>query len=253
MSFWIPVELGDNRYRLKAAAAACVGVPRRYAMMGGVTTGAVIYALEQASGKQLLWSSSQFVSHAPADTDFEIEVELLKEGRNITQARARLSDGERLVLVTSAALGVPTVTDETVQHVRPLSRQTPESSQEKDSGGIGVPGDILDQFERRVAYQNDDEGRESLWFRLKEGHSQNTSLLAIIGDFLPGATSLTRGSSSVDNTLRINQLPNPGEWILAETQLQGVRDRVYHGSMNMFSGEGRLLAIASQSGIRPRG
>ena len=55
-------------------------------------------------------------------------------------------------------------------------------------------------------------GVESLWFRLKDISDQieeqrvNAGLLAVLGDFLPGAVSLTRGASSVDNTLRVNRL-----------------------------------------------
>ena len=88
MTFWLPQRVNDYRFRLAACAAGCVGVPGRYAMMGGVTSAAVITAMETVTAKQLLWSSTQFISHAPARVDFDIEVSLVAEGSRITQAQA---------------------------------------------------------------------------------------------------------------------------------------------------------------------
>ena len=65
------------------------------------------------------------------------------------------------------------------------------------------------------------------------------------------AIAATRGSSSVDNTLRVHSLES-SEWFLAETRLQAVHERFYQGTMHIFSETGVLLAVASQSGIRPR-
>ncbi len=249
MTFWTPEAIETDRYRLRATQAGCVGIPGRYAMMGGVTSAAAITAMEQATGKQLLWSTSQFVSHAPADTDFDIEVSVLKTGGRTTQARATLRDGDRVVLITSAALG-DWNGDESVQYCEPMAWQAPESCRIKDSAGLGVTGDLFDQFERRIAAQSDDEAFESLWFRPRERFTTSSGLLAVLGDFLPGATSMTRGSSSVDNTLRVHNLEN-SEWFLAETRLQAVHGRLYQGTMNLFSETGGLLAVASQTGIRP--
>ena len=85
--FWLPVPVGGWRYRLPASDAACVGIPGRRAPMGGVTTGAAIEAMEQATGSALYWASSQFVSAAPTETDFEIEVLVV-----VTASRVKLGD-----------------------------------------------------------------------------------------------------------------------------------------------------------------
>ena len=87
MTFWIPHRLDDNRFRLSATQAGCVGIPGRYAMMGGVTNAAVVTAMEEITGRQLLWSTTQFVSHAPAEVDFDIRVSLLADGGSITRLK----------------------------------------------------------------------------------------------------------------------------------------------------------------------
>ena len=255
MPFWIPYRVDHDRFRLPASQAGCVGVPGRYAMMGGVTSAAVITAMEEMTGRQLLWSTTQFVSHASAEVDFDIQISLLVEGGRITQAQGSLFDGDRLVLQSSAALGE--ISDQAGnQYCEPRAWIAPESCPAKESGPPVEPGGLLDQFERRVAEQSDEAGLESLWFRLKDSprHKERlvtAGLLAVLGDFLPGAVSLTRGASSVDNTLRINGL-KPCEWMLAETSIHAIQGRLYQGVMNIFSESGALLAVASQTGIRPR-
>lgn len=255
MAFWIPKRVDDDRFRLLASQAGCVGVPGRYAMMGGVTSAAVITAMEEVTGRQLLWSTTQFISHAPAEVDFDIEVSMLAQGGRITQAQGFLFDGDRMVLQTSAALG--DISDEFEDQYCELGVwNSPESCPAKESGPPVEPGGLLDQFERRVAQQSDEAGRESLWFRLKDSRLNeerhvSTGLLAVLGDFLPGAVSLTRGASSLDNTLRINRLESC-EWMLAETSIQAIQGRLYQGVMNIFSESGALLAVASQTGIRPK-
>ena len=225
-------------------------MPGRYAMMGGVTSAAVVAAMEAMSGKQLLWSTTQFVSHAPAETDFDIEISLLAQGGRITQAQGSLFDGARLVLVTSAALGEISG-DGNKQYCEPLAQAAPESCPVKDAGPALVPGGLLDQFERRTAHQSDEEAVESLWFRPKGEWDISSGVLAVLGDFLPGAVAATRGSSSVDNTLRINRL-EACQWYLAESRIQSIQGRLYQGTMNIFSESGALLAVASQTGIRPK-
>lgn len=250
MTFWIPEAIAHNRYLLRASQAGCVGIPGRFAMMGGVTSAAAITAMELATGKQLLWSATQFVSPAPAKTDFRIEIEILKPGGRTTQAQATLRNGDRVVLISSAALGE--LSDgESIQYCEPIATLDPESSPVKDSEGLGVPGDLFDQVERRTAAQSDEEGFESLWFRPLGGFETSSGMLAVLGDFLPGALSKTRGSASVDNTLRVHSLTR-SEWFLAESRIQAIQGRLYQGTMNIFSQTGGLLAVASQTGIRPR-
>lgn len=250
MTFWIPEAVEHNRYRLRASQSGCVGVPGRYAMMGGVTTGAVITAMEHYTGRQLLWSSSQFVAHAPAETDFDIELRIVAEGARLTQAQGTLLDGDRVVVSTMAALGELSG-EPSIQCGKPQAMRLPQECPPKESDGIGVAGDLLDQFERRVADQSDEAAFEALWLRPKDNRECGSGLLAVLGDFLPGATSMTRGASSVDNTLRVHGVES-SEWFLAESRLEAVRGRIYHGTMSLFSESGTLLAVASQTGVRPR-
>ena len=72
----------------------------------------------------------------------------------------------------------------------------------------------------------------------------------MFADFLPGALPETRGSSSLDNTLRIRSL-KPTRWCLLDTQIHGYANGLFHGEMQIYAEDGTLLATASQSGTMP--
>lgn len=76
-------------------------------------------------------------------------------------------------------------------------------------------------------------------------------VLAIIADHLAGGHTLTRGSTSLDNTLRIASCRST-EWVLAHTTFAVIGPAFFHGSMNLFAEDGTLLAVASQTGVLPR-
>ena len=92
-----------------------------------------------------------------------------------------------------------------------------------------------------------------LWCRpLEETTPIDATMLAVIADFVPGATGnalgMQAGSNSLDNTLRIRKLVET-DWVLADIQVQGIHDGFVHGEARLFAEDGTLMAVASQSGI----
>ena len=124
-----------------------------------------------------------------------------------------------------------------------------------DCPGLEIPTSaargLMGQLERRLAQRDEPSGRETVWFRPLAGHGVSAGLLAIIGDFLAGAHPDTRGSIGFDNTLRVVAMPDT-DWILADMAIAHIGESVFHGSMNLFSESGHLMAIASLTALRPR-
>ena len=249
--FWVPEALPERegRYRLVASEAACVGIPGRRAPRGGVTTAAAIDAREQATGCALHWASSQFVSAAPTDTDFEIEVELVAGGRQVQRVRATLQDGEREILVAAGALGAPDPPGGEAFVAMP-SVPSPGACRRLDAPS-GTGTDLFQQFDRRLALRDEAAGRELVWFRSVDAHPVSAGLLAILGDFVAGAHPHTRGSIGFDNTLRVVARPET-EWVLAEAAIAHIGERIVHGGMQLFAESGELLALTSLTALRPR-
>ena len=77
MTFWIPRGSSDpNTYRLPIGAEACVGPEGSEFVMGGVIVGAIADALQRATGKPLLWVTSQFVAAGRLGDEITIKLDL---------------------------------------------------------------------------------------------------------------------------------------------------------------------------------
>ncbi len=217
--------------------------------MGGVTTAAAIHAMEHHTGKLLIWASAQFVSAAPTDTDFDIRVEILGGSERRPQARATLAHEGRPIVVVSGALGPQEGTEQGFLTADSVPR--PSACRPLAVPARIAEGGLLEQFERRLAIQDDDAGRQSVWFRSVDGHLTSAGLLAVITDFVAGAHPDTRGSIGLDNTMRMVSRPQ-SDWILADIRIDHIGERTFHGGMRLFSEAGQLMALSSLSAVRPR-
>ena len=239
-----------GKYQIQAPAEACVGPVDRQFFMGGVALGAAIQALETEFHKPLSWAHIQFHSHGMLGNDIDVDVARVSGGKSIVQASATVSTEGRLLQTVMASLGHRQSEIET-QFVKAPEVPHPLECPQKAPDAFAQTGNLLDQFERRVAYQDDATGLEYLWFRPIFECEVSSSLLAIIADFFLGAHSATRGGTSLDNTFRVFAL-SPTDWVLNATQLSGIKNGMVQGHLHQFSQDGQLLASASQTGLLPR-
>lgn len=249
--FHAPSSTDDPlRFTLPVAPEFCVGPPDRRFMMGGIGLGSAILALEQATGRPLIWATSQYLSFAPPEGVVEIDVALPVRGRNVSQARAISRAGDEEIITVQAALG--SRPDERVaQYVRMPDVPPPDAF---DPVPHEHPGpSLFDRLDRRriEGDATDHEGHARVWMRTLTDEPITPGLLAVFADFLPGAIPITRGSSSLDNTLRIQAL-RPTEWCLLDARISALGAGFFHGEMHLFAENGTLLATASQSGALPR-
>lgn len=94
------------------------------------------------------------------------------------------------------------------------------------------------------------DGRSLLWVRPREDYAIDSSMLAIMADFVPSglgaALGKHAGGNSLDNTLRIRRIV-PTDWVLCDIRMLGVHGGFAHGAMYLFARDGELMATASQS------
>ena len=94
------------------------------------------------------------------------------------------------------------------------------------------------------------DGRTQLWARPREGQAIDSTLLAVMADFVPqgvgNALGKNAGGNSLDNTLRIRRVV-PTDWVLCDIRISGVAGGFAHGAMHLFAEDGELMASASQS------
>jgi acyl-CoA thioesterase II len=253
MPFFGLTRTGDERiWQLPVVSQLCSGMGT---LFGGCGLGAAIEALEQTTGRPLVWATAQYLSYARPPSVVEITITEIVRGHRSSQARAIAAvDGEEIFSV-SAALGrrdFPmtgswAVMPEVPDPVESPPRQLLDRHR----------GSILDRLEMRLAgARTMDElpgppgdGRSSLWVRLPS-LSMSAAALAIVGDFVPFGVGQSlgqrAGGNSLDNTLRV-VTRHPTEWILADVRVHAVEHGFGHGLVHLWAEDGTLLGTASQS------
>src|SRR5690349_19288849 len=97
----VPTE-DPLKFRLPVVNGICTG--GRF-LFGGAGLAAGVVALEQASGRPLVWATAQYLSFARPPATLDLDVSLAVVGNQITQGRVVMSDGDQEVITLQAALG----------------------------------------------------------------------------------------------------------------------------------------------------
>lgn len=229
----------------------------RGSLFGGVGLAAGVVALQQATGKPVIWATGQYLSITQQPVTIDLEVVLPAVGRNVTQGRVVGHVGEREIITVLGALG---------QRPMPAAGtwvQRPDVAPPEDCPVIDrhMEGDSLHQHvSLRLASgmfgfsgqgTPRDDGRSLLWARMPEVE-HDAGALAIIADYMPSVLGSALGHvahcTSLDNTIRYGTLV-PTEWVLCDNRMEYVGDGFGYGTVHLWSTDGTLLATASQSVI----
>jgi acyl-CoA thioesterase len=246
-----------HRWHLQLTGPLCVGPPDRKFMFGGVGLGASIAAMQRTCGRPVVWATAQYLSYAPLGAIVDFDVWVPARGKQTTQARVSGHIGDKEILTVNAAMGARPADFEGQWVVAPDAPPA-EACPPADHWAEAID-DVQSRLEARLvkgSFANlgpaEPDGRMVYWMKAKGGVAVDASLLAIIADHVPSGIANALGAlafgNSLDNTIRFMRLV-PTEWVLCDVQLQCVHAGFAHGRMLMFSQDGALMAIASQSMI----
>ena len=244
-----------NHWRLPVVPSLCSGLG---ALFGGCGLGACVEALEQATGRPLVWATGQYLSYARPLEVLDIRVDEVVRGHQVSQARAVAHVDGQEILTVNAALGHRDVIHQGEWAEMPKVRRPedcpPRQIMERHEGSI------MDRTEMRMAdARNFDDlegtpgtGRCALWVRLPGLLEVSPAALSIVGDYVPFGISQAlgqrAGGNSLDNTLRVAHRV-PTDWILADIRVHAIADGFGHGLVHLWAEDGTLLGTASQSTI----
>ncbi len=246
-----PKSEKEGSFTYTPPPTACVGPTRdKQFFMGGVAMAVAIDSVERATGKPLLWATTQFLNHGMQGDRCDIDIEHISGGRNVQQAMIVTRHEDVLLQRTIAALGRRPVDAADTQFITMPDVAPPEDCPPKKSDAFGHDYNLIGQIDRRLAYADAATGCEYSWFRIKFDHEICAPLLALISDFFLGAHKRSRGGTSLDNTLRLGTLC-PTEWILCATHIANFHHGGISGTQYLFAQNGTLLASASQTGLLP--
>ncbi len=219
-------------------------------LYGGCVIAAAVVLLEELTDRPALWATSQFISAALPGDIVRLEAQLVATGYQLTQARVNATVNGRDQTLVLAALGAKDLDGEYSSLSAP---EVPDPSQcEPIVIDPGIGG-----FRRRAevrlarARSNDPERvTQSLWLRYDGTTSGDRYSLILAADSFPQAVNVALGRPvfgvSMDNTIRFMD-PTECDWLLATSTVQVIHNGIGHGTTHLWSQEGQLLAIASQT------
>jgi len=249
------VATGDTaHWRLPVTEGVTGG---RGALYGGCGLAAVVETAERACGRPLTWAACQFVEGATVPDVIDVTFEELVAGRRVTQGRVTGRVGDRVVLAGLVALGTREFPARGQWGPPPPPLPPPEACatrhmNEERRGGLRP------RIDERAASGDADgvvrasDGRSFLWATLPGGVPARASALAVLGDAVSTGVAAAfeedLRARSIDNSIRVVQ-PRACDWVLADIQVDGAADGLAHGTVRMWTPDGHLLAVTSQSGL----
>ncbi len=251
-----------HRFQLTARKELCTPFGFLY---GGSGIAASIEAAERATGRPLQWITTQFIGRPLPDEVIDLDVMMPAAGRATTQAQVvgtvTESSGELRPVFTSLCAHTDRPTGDAVGFGAmpdvPAPEECPPMS---EPFAAAVAGSFFDHLERRVAagkfaveaIDNPQTGPLGLWCRIPDHVIGSAATQAFIADIIPlavcAALGVTPGGTSLDNTVRVID-PEPSEWVLLDIHPDGRHRSVGHGTLDLWSQDGRLLGTAQQTCI----
>ena len=228
-------------------------------LFGGAALAGAVVAMEELSGRQVAWSTAQYLDYAMVDEEVEFDVSLDVVGNQITQASVTGHVGDRVIVRAMGALGSRNFAH---RHVFSGSPDVPRPEDLRRTSLLPhVAKTIHDEFDQRYVIGRSledrdgrvSDGRTLMWVRIIDSEDDaDSTTLAMFGDFVPlgvgQALGVLGGGNSLDNTLRVVQVI-PTKWVLVDIMVHAVDRGFGHGSLKMYAEDGTLMAVASQTCI----
>ena len=223
-------------------------------LFGGVALGAAATALEQVTGRPLVWATAQYLAYAEAPSVVDLDLIVAVAGKQTTQARAIGSVDGIEIFTVNAAFGARPL------ELRGTWVERPDVPPPDAFPTTPVPEEVRKRISSRMELRLAGEdgftsvaghGRISVWARTP-GLEPCSAMLAILGDMVPFGIRRVMGmrgsGNSLDNTLRVARIVST-EWTLLDIRVHAVDHGFGHGAVHLWAEDGTFLGTASQSVI----
>ncbi len=250
----------DDDARAGSALVTPALMSPRGSLYGGAGIALAIAMMEAATERSLVWTTVQFVGRAPEGALLALHADVAAHGHRTSQVRVTAhSDGHEIFTAVGSTAGsggtlsgdfrvMPTV--DPPEESAPISWPPPEDAGRTHFGTT--------DFREPVA--RDDRGehappRTTLWARVEGAAGVTPAMLGYIADLVPvsirralGASGgpMGAGGTSLDNSLRVGRRVDT-DWVLMDLHPHVAVDGYGHGTAYLWSVDGALLGIASQS------
>ena len=245
------LEMGDGARAGILPVAERVRTPdgRLY---GGAMLGVAITAMETATERRIVWATTQFVASAPHGARIEVVVEELARGGRTSQVLVRGATSDGPMFTAIGATGT-----EGLDPFEPTYLAAPDAPAPEECPPLLAPAELEERGYRTVtdirAAGEVGAARPPqllIWARTPGHCTTLPAMLALVADHLPLTLGRLAGfegaGASLDNSLRVGPRAQH-DWVLLECRPELGAGGYGHGTVYLWSPEGVLLAIGSQS------
>lgn len=247
----------SGAYRLSITDPVGTGVAGRRHLFGGAGLAAAVLVAEQVTQRACVRASVQFDTAPATGTDVDLRAQETVRGRGVSQVSVigrqdRQTSFSGLVSCAVPSADAPerewpAMPDVPAPEVCPSVVAHAEAHED-----IHAAFDIRHVRGRFGIFSREpvtEDGHVLVWMKSKR-RPFDAAGLAIAADFVPSTASnalgTRAGGRSLDNTLRIVRVV-PTEWVLCDIHVEAISAGYGHGRMHIFSQDGALMAIGSQS------
>ena len=237
----------------------CVGGTTDPFLYGGSGFAACVAAMEQFTGLPTIFASAQFTGKGRSGDVISVSPEYISGGNSIKQCRLRAQIGDAPF---ATLLGATGSRDDNSAHQGVKAPHVVQPHQcEERSVARQISSNLNALFEFRLAGGQLPDRRDwtgtvgqdtAFWIRKRSGKPLSRLDLLVIADLaamaLPSALGKPASGNSLDNNIRFVRDADY-EWVLSCTQVASVQHGLTHIGTNIFSQDGSILAVASQSMI----
>jgi len=224
-------------------------------LYGGAALGVSLTAMALTSGRTPLWATTQFISTVEVGGTIDCHTEVLAAGRRTSQLRVTATFEQEVIFSSLGSAVEPKEnglagTFERMPTVSPPGTGKPAFAESGLEEGVGWHL-AIESWEADIhAHPDPGPGRVCLWVRFREPAPWTPARLAFVADVIPttvaNACDVHGGGTSLDNTLRLGPMV-PTEWVLMDLRAQLAFGGFGHGTVHLWSQDGRLLGFGSQS------
>jgi acyl-CoA thioesterase len=222
------------------------------ALYGGTGLAVSVMAMQAATGRDVLWATTQFVGSPTTGTEIDWTVDVLADGRRTSQVLVRATAGDTVAFVALGSVGTSKDDGLTGQY-RQMPDATPPEEGADWGGAFAASGDPQSwtlKLDLRKADLLGSTTSTALWARRRDGLPFTPAAIGFAADFVPLGVARSAGKlgagSSLDNSMRFR----PGEtteWVLLELHGDFASGGYGHGIVLVWGQDGTLVASGSQT------
>lgn len=229
-------------------------------LYGGISASLVYQAMREAvdSEKVMRSLSTNFIGPIEADSEFSIIVEVLREGKNVTQVVGRLVQANKVTLMSQASFGVARQSKVNISDPFQHEMDYPKKASFMPKIPKVTPKFLgnfeLSQAKGGLPFTGKKDSDIHGWMRFKEQPSDfsDAHLIALIDIWPPTVLQLLHWPAMASTMSWNLEFIHPhkkvsgGDWFAYQAKTRQAADGYAHTEASIWDKQGRLVAISRQ-------